>query len=165
MAITKYVSVKIYHETVGLSDVNKNKKLELTFQNATIFGLSAFMLSFFFFPIIMIGGRNIITIFLLAPFFISAISLNYIKVRLVETYKIINSKLVLAFDNIFLIVDIIVLFYFSDSNLLVLNEVSKHCNISFLSFIFCILMLIPMFFTNRKIGNEWTRIKKTNWDN
>lgn len=162
IVLTKYFSEKIYEETINLSDENETTKLELTFQYATIFGLLAFILCFFLFPVIMICGKHIITYLITGLLFISVISLNYLKVKLIKSYNIVNSKRVLVFDNIVLIIGIIIMFYFSDSNLLDSNALHKSCNISYLPFIVCILMLLPTIFTNKKIGNEWTRIRKIN---
>ncbi|MBU3130183.1 hypothetical protein [Clostridium tagluense] len=162
--LTKYFSDEIYKETNNLPYENENKILELTFQNATIFGLLAFILCFFIFTGIVIGGKNIIALVIIAPFFISVLILNYIKVKLIDKYKIVNPKRVLFFDNIILIINILIAFYFSHSNLLVLNVVQKYFHMSFLSPIFFGLMLLPMIITNKKIGNEWTRLKTMNLD-
>ncbi|MBW9159515.1 hypothetical protein [Clostridium tagluense] len=162
--LTKYFSDEIYKETNNLPYENENKILELTFQNATIFGLLAFILCFFIFTGIVIGGKNIIALVIIAPFFISVLLLNYIKVKLIDKYKIVNPKRVLFFDNIILIINILIAFYFSHSNLLVLNVVQKYFHMSFLSSIFFGLMLLPMIITNKKIGNEWTRLKTMNLD-
>ncbi|MCB2313667.1 hypothetical protein LGL55_23060 [Clostridium tagluense] len=162
--LTKYFSDEIYKETNNLPYENENKILELTFQNATIFGLLAFILCFFIFTGIVIGGKNIIALVIIAPFFISVLILNYIKVKLIDKYKIVNPKRVLFFDNIILIINILIAFYFSHSNLLVLNVVQKYFHMSFLSSIFFGLMLLPMIITNKKIGNEWTRLKTMNLD-
>ncbi|MBZ9626423.1 hypothetical protein G9F71_026835 [Clostridium sp. FP2] len=162
--LTKYFSDEIYKETNNLPYENENKILELTFQNATIFGLLAFILCFFIFTGIVIGGKNIIALVIIAPFFISVLLLNYIKVKLIDKYKIVNPKRVLFFDNIILIINILIAFYFSHSNLLVLNVVQKYFHMSFLSPIFFGLMLLPMIITNKKIGNEWTRLKTMNLD-
>ncbi|GCD12372.1 hypothetical protein [Clostridium tagluense] len=162
--LTKYFSDEIYKETNNLPYENENKILELTFQNATIFGLLAFILCFFIFTGIVIGGKNIIALVIIAPFFIGVLILNYIKVKLIDKYKIVNPKRVLFFDNIILIINILIAFYFSHSNLLVLNVVQKYFHMSFLSPIFFGLMLLPMIITNKKIGNEWTRLKTMNLD-
>jgi hypothetical protein len=162
--LTKYFLDKIYQKTNNLLDENKSKILELTFQDATIFGLTAFILCFFIFIGIAIGGKSIIALAIIAPFFISVLILNYVKFKMIDIYKIVNRKRTIFYDNIILIINILVAFYFSDSNLLNFNVPEKNFHMSFLSIIFFCLMLLPMITTNKKIGNEWTRLKTNNLD-
>lgn len=159
MLVTYNLSAKIYNETINSVNVNENKRLELIFQDATIAGITAFILSSFMFGGVFLGGKNILTLSVAVLFLCFILCCNYLKFRLIKEYKIVRAKRVIIVDNLFIIIAVIVAFLFSDNNILASDVAKREGELNLFQLLFCILLLIPLMKTNKIIGSEWNRVK------
>lgn len=157
---TYYISRVILKETLLLNDIDEERKDDLKFQEAIIFGVSSLILSALMLGGIFFVGKNIAVAFIITPFLILILLSNYVKCRILRYYKIIEYTRGLIIDNISIIFASIIALIFSDSTMFDKSSIDKHANINYVVLIISVLFFIPMIKTNKKIDSERKNQKK-----
>ena len=160
MIFTCNLVKKIYRATLDLTNVSENKRIELDFQNAIVFGVSALILASLTFGVVLLGGRNVITLFAITMPLALTVFCNYYKLKLINNYKIIEFIKTFILDNSFIVIAMVFLFFFSDSNMFDLKVAEKHSTLNVFVLLPACFLLIPMIKTNKKIGFKLNEIKQ-----
>jgi hypothetical protein len=150
---------RIKYSNCKLDDVSENRIEELILQDGVVIGTSVLMFTCALWGLISFAGKNKITI--IVTFFALTVILisNYYKHHIVEKFNLLKTNKFFNIENLLIFIATFLDFITAESNMLSVDDVEKSSTFNIYIIFVCLIMLIPLIKSNKKIGERLDSIR------